>query len=66
MLDREAFSIEALAERGPLGRTSLYQAIASGELIARKFGRRTFVLADDWHNFLESRPTVAAAKSDAA
>lgn len=44
---------EARALTG-IGRTKLYQAINSGKLKARKFGKRTIVLKDDLDAFLAS------------
>jgi hypothetical protein len=42
-----------------LGRSSLYAAIKSGQLAARKAGRRTIVLRADLDDFLRSLPPVA-------
>jgi excisionase family DNA binding protein len=44
---------ETLAATG-LGRTKLYQLINSGDLKARKIGKRTIVLKDDLDAFLDS------------
>lgn len=41
-----------------IGRTKLYEAIAKGELKARKFGARTIVLREDLLGFLKSLPEV--------
>jgi excisionase family DNA binding protein len=41
-----------------IGRTKLYEAIARGELIARKYGSRTIVLKSDLLRFLTSLPEV--------
>jgi hypothetical protein len=41
-----------------LGRTSVYAAIASGALVARKWNRCTIVLADDLAAFLAKLPTT--------
>ena len=49
-------SIKAACERTGLGRTSLYAAIRDGKLIARKFGRRTIILATDLDRFLAALP----------
>jgi excisionase family DNA binding protein len=41
-----------------IGRTTIYAAIKSGALIARKWGRRTVVLPDDLTNFLKQLPAT--------
>jgi excisionase family DNA binding protein len=41
-----------------IGRTKLYEAIASGELTARKFGSRTLILREELVRFLKSLPEV--------
>ncbi|MCL2473721.1 MAG: helix-turn-helix domain-containing protein [Alphaproteobacteria bacterium] len=47
-----ALSIEEVRNETGLGRTKLYQLINSGNLIARKIGRRTVVLRSDLETFL--------------
>jgi excisionase family DNA binding protein len=59
--NRAAYSIsEALALTG-LGRDKLYRLINSGELVARKSGRRTLILASDLQHFLEALPKMRTA-----
>jgi hypothetical protein len=41
-----------------LGRTSVYEAIKSGALVARKWRRCTVVLAEDLAAFLRNLPTT--------
>jgi excisionase family DNA binding protein len=41
-----------------VGKTALYEAIATGALIARKHGRRTLVLPADLKRWLERLPTI--------
>ena len=58
---KEGLSIgEACAIAG-IGRTSLYDAIRDGSLIARKLGKRTLILRRDLDAFLTALPTSVAA-----
>jgi excisionase family DNA binding protein len=60
-VNRAAYTIaETLALTG-LGRDKLYALINSGQLPARKLGRRTLVIATDLHRFLESLPSIGRA-----
>ena len=54
----EAYGIDELADRGPLGRSILFKAIREGRLTARKCGRRTLILHQVWRAFLENLPTA--------
>ncbi len=51
-----AFRIAEICSITGLGRTTIYAAIRAGDLIARKCGRRTIVLADDLSEWLASLP----------
>jgi excisionase family DNA binding protein len=56
---REGLSVfEACAVAG-IGRTKLYEAIATGELVARKCGKRRIILRDDLRQFLIALPVEA-------
>jgi excisionase family DNA binding protein len=58
---RAAYTIpETLAATG-FGRDKLYKLINTGQLPARKLGRRTLVLASDLEEFLKGLPTIATA-----
>jgi excisionase family DNA binding protein len=59
VLPKLAYSIGELAACGPVGRSTIYNAIAAGRLRARKIGRRTIVLDEDWRAFLTDAPIVA-------
>lgn len=66
MVEKQAYTIHELTELGPLGRSSLYEAIRGGTLTARKFGRSTIVLKDDWERFLLQLPKFAPPARKAA
>ena len=51
-----AFRISEVCSVTGLGRTTIYAAIKAGHLIARKYGRRTIVLANDLSAWLDSLP----------
>jgi len=53
-----AYSIAEACAVARTGRTSIYQAIKSGDLIARKRGRRTIVLLEDLRRWLEKLPAT--------
>ena len=57
-VERLAHSINEAADRGPLKRTSIYEAIKSGRLRARKFGSSTIILDEDLRAFYASLPLV--------
>jgi hypothetical protein len=40
------------------GRTAIYEAIRSSELVARKRGRKTIILADDLRLWIERLPRL--------
>ncbi|UGY28868.1 helix-turn-helix domain-containing protein [Bradyrhizobium septentrionale] len=63
LLNASAFPIAEVCKRTGLGRTTVYAAIKAGDLVARKYGRRTVVLGDDLARFLQSLPAVSPAGS---
>jgi excisionase family DNA binding protein len=62
MADLQGFHIKDVCEATGLGRTTVYAAIKAGHLVARKYGRRTIVLADDLATFLHKLPKTPSAK----
>jgi len=62
-----ALSIVQVCEAASASRTTVYEAIKAGELVARKRGARTLVLSDDLAAWLQSLPTISGApRSQAA
>jgi excisionase family DNA binding protein len=57
-LEKMAFSVDEAAMRAGLGRDRIYTAIRDGNLVARKFGRRTLITADALRHFLDSLPPL--------
>lgn len=51
-----ALTVNEALERAPFGKNSLYLAINSGALPARKFGRRTIILEEDLENYIRALP----------
>lgn len=49
-----AYSIDEAADILSVGRTKIYEYLKSGDLKARKFGRRTLILKKDLEDFLVS------------
>jgi len=58
---RAAHSIAETCALTGIGRDTLYGAIRSGKLIARKLGRRTLITEGDLRRFLESLPKAGKA-----
>lgn len=57
-----AFTVEELLEIHPGGRTILYREIKEGRLIARKLGRSTIILLEDYQAYLRALPAVGVEK----
>ncbi|MCH8112081.1 MAG: helix-turn-helix domain-containing protein [Proteobacteria bacterium] len=62
VLEPLAYTIDESREAARVGRTTIYQEIAAGRLIARKVGRRTIILRDDLKSWLAR---LAQAKTTA-
>jgi excisionase family DNA binding protein len=60
-----AFTIIAACRLTGLGRTTIYAALKSGALSARKCGRRTLILAADLEAFLDSLPSAREGEGGA-
>ena len=58
-----AYSIVEACEIARTGRTALYEAIRSGQLAARKRGRRTLILAEDLRSWVEGLPVLQVQAS---
>ena len=54
----EGLSLPEACKIAGLGRTTVYQAITDGQLVARKAGKRTIILRGDLQNFLLALPVL--------
>lgn len=54
--EKFGLTVEETAARSPIGRTLIFRAIKEGRLTARKYGRRTFILPEDFEAFLRALP----------
>jgi excisionase family DNA binding protein len=57
-LQREGLSVAEACAIAGVGRTKIYEAISSGALKARKFGKRRIILRSDLHAFLVALPAA--------
>lgn len=57
--EKKASSIDEFARDHSIGRDSVYEAIRSGKLIARKLGKKkTLILAEDGAAFMKALPVL--------
>ena len=59
-IEKQGLSINEACIVAGVGKTKLYQAISAGQLVVRKFGRRTITLREDLDRFLAALPVANA------
>ena len=64
-LPPEGMSVPEASKASGIGRTKLYEALASGALPARRLGRRVIILRSELVTFLAGLPSFKGGK-DAA
>ena len=58
-------TIDEACQASGIKRTKLYEAMGSGELIAKKVGRRTIILPEHLKDYLENLPAAVFASGEA-
>jgi excisionase family DNA binding protein len=61
MPEKLAYSIREAMEAADAGRTTIYQAIKDGALVARKRGKRTIILTEDLKAWLSGLKPLRSA-----
>ncbi|MBP7065745.1 MAG: helix-turn-helix domain-containing protein [Ferrovibrio sp.] len=51
-----ALTVNQAVKRSGISRSTLYRAMASGGLVARKYGKRTLILTQDLDKWLHNLP----------
>jgi len=59
--EKYSLTIHEACTYSGIGKTKLYEAIASGKLKAHKAGKRTLILSDDLRDYLSSLPLMVRA-----
>ena len=56
-------TIREAVQLSGISRSTLYRAIKAGEVVARKHGRRTIILADELRAWLQGLPKLDNSKN---
>ncbi|WP_406854674.1 helix-turn-helix domain-containing protein [Alsobacter sp. KACC 23698] len=65
-IEELGLSVPDAVRTSGVSRSKLYEALAAGELRAKKYGRRTIILRDELKAWLASFPDLTPSKSKAA
>lgn len=57
-MERFALTVAEACAAARIGRTTLYEAIKRGDLVAAKYGRKTLIRVDDLRSWLARLPTI--------
>jgi excisionase family DNA binding protein len=57
-VEQLALTVAEACAAARIGRTTLYEAIKRGDLVAAKYGRKTLIRVDDLRSWLASLPPI--------
>ena len=57
-MEQLALTVAEACAAARIGRTTLYEAIKRGDLVAAKYGRKTLIRVDDLRSWLARLPTI--------
>ncbi len=63
-MEQLAFTISEACNAARIGRTTLYEAIKRGDLVATKYGRKTLIRVEDLRTWLAGLPTIHASSAE--
>jgi len=59
-MEQLALTVAEACAAARIGRTTLYEAIKRGDLVAAKYGRKTLIRVDDLRSWLAKLPPIDA------
>lgn len=65
-MEQLALTVAEACAAARIGRTTLYEAIKRGDLVAAKCGRKTLIRVDDLRSWLASLPTIESDTANAS
>ena len=65
-MEQLALTVAEACAAARIGRTTLYEAIKRGDLVAAKYGRKTLIRVDDLRSWLASLPTIESDTANAS
>jgi excisionase family DNA binding protein len=63
-MEQLALTVAEACAAARISRTTLYEAIKRGDLVAAKYGRKTLIRVDDLRCWLANLPPIDATRKD--
>ncbi|HZR76998.1 helix-turn-helix domain-containing protein [Bradyrhizobium sp.] len=65
-MEQLALTVAEACAAARIGRTTLYEAIKRGDLVAAKYGRKTLIRVDDLRSWLARLPKIESDTANAS